>query len=105
MPPPNDDNTAAVLNPLRHGLSARTIAIPGVEDHGDWLNFRDAILESLAPDGALEHELAGTVAECLWRRRRVARAEQQAVEVRVRRDNIKDWHQELMTGAAVRPAR
>jgi hypothetical protein len=83
-----NQNNAAVLNPLRHALSARTVAIPGLEDHGDWLNFREAIMQSLDLADALEHELGATIAECLWRRRRVARAEQQAVAVRRRRDEL-----------------
>src|SRR5207249_4531989 len=38
----------------------------------DWEAHRAGIAQSLAPAGALESELAGRVALCLWRLRRVA---------------------------------
>ena len=80
--------TTPAVNSLKHGLTARTIAIPGLEEHGDWLNFRDAILDSLVPDGALETELAMRIAELFWRGRRVARAEQQCVDARRRAQGV-----------------
>jgi hypothetical protein len=78
------------LNSVRHGLSARTLAIPGLEKHGDWLKFRDAIVLSLAPEGELERELALCVAEGLWRRRRIARHEQHLIDIERKRDAVKD---------------
>ena len=75
------------VNSLKHGLTARTIAIPGLEEHGDWLNFREAILDSLVPDNALETELAMRT-ELFWRLRRVARAEQQSVDARRRAQGV-----------------
>ena len=98
-PKPEPATERAIAN-LRHGLAARTIAIPGLEEHGDWLNFRDRIIQSLTPDGDLEVELALCIAECLWRRRRIARHEQHLVATERDRDGAKQaWkeHEEKIT--------
>jgi hypothetical protein len=58
-------------NALRHGLAAVVPVIPG-ERAEDWQVFRSAIVESLAPFGAFEEELAERVALASWRLRRVA---------------------------------
>jgi hypothetical protein len=58
-------------NALRHGLRADLPVLPG-ERAEDWEAHRDGILRSLAPADALEAELAGRVALCLWRLRRAA---------------------------------
>jgi hypothetical protein len=72
---------------LRHGLSGRTIAIPGLEDGDEWLAFRDRIVESLEPVGDVELELASAIAEGFWRRRRIARHEQHLVAIERQRDD------------------
>src|SRR5262245_21582907 len=58
-------------NALRHGLRSELPVLPG-ERAEDWEAHRAGIVQSLAPAGALEAELAGRVALCLWRLRRVA---------------------------------
>ena len=84
----------AALNNLRHGLRSRSLAIPGLEEHADWVRYRDRVLENLEPEGELETELATIVAECSWRRRRVARHEHHLVQVERERDTLKDGWQE-----------
>jgi hypothetical protein len=61
-------------NALRHGLGSALPVLPG-ERPEDWQAHEAGVLQSLAPVGALERELAGRVALCLWRLRRVARYE------------------------------
>src|SRR5262245_133704 len=58
-------------NALRHGLRSELPVLPG-ERAEDWEAHCTGIVQSLAPAGALETELAGRVALCLWRLRRVA---------------------------------
>lgn len=61
-------------NALRHGLGSALPVLPG-ERAEDWQTHEAGVLESLSPVGALERELAGRVALCLWRLQRVARYE------------------------------
>src|SRR5262245_23337762 len=61
-------------NALRHGLRSDLPVLPG-ERAEDWEAHRQGILASLVPAGALEEALAGRVALCLWRLRRVAQYE------------------------------
>ena len=95
------------FNSIRHGLTARTIVIPGLEDHAAWVKLRDGIVASLEPEGELETEFAVCIAECAWRRRRVARHESQLVDVERRRDSARDdWDErkkELAAGDTPRP--
>jgi hypothetical protein len=57
-------------NAIRHGLRSELPVLPG-ERLKEWEQYREGILLSLAPVGTLEEELAGRVALCLWRLRRV----------------------------------
>jgi hypothetical protein len=61
-------------NALKHGLTAEQVTIEG-EQARDFEAFRDDILESLRPQGAIEEQLAERVALCWWRLRRVYRME------------------------------
>jgi hypothetical protein len=61
-------------NALRHGLGSALPVLPG-EQPEDWQGHETGVIQSLAPAGALERELAGRVALCLWRLRRVAHYE------------------------------
>lgn len=80
------------LNSLRHGLHASTLAVPGLEDPADWIAFRDGVMEGLAPEGELESELARCVAECSWRKRRVARHEHQLITSERERESLRaEW--------------
>src|SRR5687768_1731541 len=65
---------AAARNALVHGLTARLILLPG-EDPREYRRFARRILDELAPDGALQEELAGEVVDLSWKLRRVPGAE------------------------------
>jgi hypothetical protein len=69
-----EGKAASSKNALRHGLAAVVPVIPG-ERAEDWQEFRSAIVESLAPFGAFEEELAERVALASWRLRRVVACE------------------------------
>jgi hypothetical protein len=59
-------------NALKHGImSPHPVIIEGMETMAGWQRFLDGIVESLAPEGDLEHELAERIAFLLWRLRRV----------------------------------
>jgi hypothetical protein len=57
-------------NAVSHGMRSLTPVLPN-EKPKEWETHRDGIIESLAPAGRLEEELAERVALCLWRLRRV----------------------------------
>ncbi len=63
------ENTRAVT----HGITSVSPVIPGVEDPRDWEAHLEGILESLLPEGRLEHVLARRVALSLWQLNRVDR--------------------------------
>lgn len=69
-------------NSLTHGITAKAVVLPGIEDPSDWEVHCDGVLESLMPVGYLETELAERVAMLLWRLRRVQRYEQTATSTR-----------------------
>ena len=80
--PKSDAGRAAVrLNALRHGIFADSPVVAGLEDEGDWQEHLQGTLDSLVPQGHLEQELAQRIALLLWRLRRVARYERQAIEI------------------------
>jgi hypothetical protein len=58
-------------NALSHGLRAELPVLPG-ERAEDWEVHRAGVFRGLSPVGTLEEALAGRVALCLWRLRRVA---------------------------------
>jgi hypothetical protein len=64
----------AKLNALHHGLRSLEVVAPG-EPPEAWEIHRAAVLEDLAPAGAVEAALAEQVAAKLWRLGRVARHE------------------------------
>lgn len=87
---PNSDTgkTAIMHNSLRHGLTAAAIVLPS-ESQDYWAAFHDDLLVRFDVDGPAETALASRVAELLWRLRRAARAEAQAISVdQMRRDAI-----------------
>jgi hypothetical protein len=61
-------------NALKHGLTAEQVTMEG-EEPQQFEAFRDDILESLSPQGAIEEQLAEQIALCWWRLRRVYRME------------------------------
>jgi hypothetical protein len=77
---PNTPEGKAIvaMNSVKHGLRTQAIIIPDVEAEEDWIDLRESILDTLVPADPLEECLAHRVAECLWRLRRVTRAELRA---------------------------
>ena len=68
---PKTPETKAIsaMNALRHGMTGQVNLMPG-EDREAHDNFCAAIVESLAPEGALEIQFAQSVAEDNWRANR-----------------------------------
>jgi hypothetical protein len=66
-------------NATRHGIRSPAPVVPGVEKLEDWEEFRDGILEDLAPLGSLELALAERVALLSWRLHRVTRYETETI--------------------------
>ncbi len=58
---------------VTHGITSANPVIPGVEDPRDWQDHLEGILESLQPEGRLEHVLARRIALSLWQLTRVDR--------------------------------
>jgi len=83
-------------NGARHGLYAVDPALPGLERRETWEAHREGVLRSLSPDGYLEEVFAERVAFLLWRLRRVARYEREAV--------LASWKKAEETFSASRPA-
>ena len=64
------------LNAVRHGLTAKAVVIPGVENLKKFRAFRAGILKDLAPEGEIANALADLIVLVLWRLRRPVRHEQ-----------------------------
>ena len=58
MPTTEAGKAVSALNSIQHGILAQTAAIPGVERLEDWQAHRQGLIDSLAPEGALELCLA-----------------------------------------------
>jgi hypothetical protein len=75
---PRTPNGKAVAsrNATRHGImSPHPVIIETMETIEDWEAHLDGIVANLAPEGALEDDLARRIAALLWRLRRVTRFE------------------------------
>ena len=57
-------------NALTHGLTATQVVIPG-ETPADYSALRDRLMSEIAPQSALEEDLADRLATTLWRLRRI----------------------------------
>jgi hypothetical protein len=80
-------------NASKHGIRSPRPIVTAFESEGAWKAHREAILESLSPEGGMEEALAERVALNLWRLNRVTvyetesiAAEQEAVYEAVRKD-------------------
>ena len=69
-----EDKAASSGNALTHGLTARTVLLPG-EDPEEYRRLRGSMIAELRPEGALEFELVEQIVSVLWRMRRVPVAE------------------------------
>ena len=66
-------------NAARHGIRSPAPVVPGVEKPEDWEEYRDGMLEDLAPLGSPELALAERVATLAWRLHRVTRYETETI--------------------------
>jgi hypothetical protein len=58
-------------NATKHGILSLRPVVAHFESEQSWQRHREAILESLAPEGGLEEALAERVALCSWRLNRI----------------------------------
>ena len=65
----------SALNALRHGLTSKTVILPG-EDLETYQKFRDDFFADLNPKGELEQQLAFTLVNTQWRANRCRAFEQ-----------------------------
>ena len=66
-PSTREGKEVARWNATRHGIRSPAPVVPGVEKAEDWEEFRDGMLEDLAPLGSLELALAERVTLLSWR--------------------------------------
>ena len=94
-PSTSEGKAIVSLNPMRHGLRAAALVIPGVESEDEWSRFHDDVLASLAPEGAVERALASRIAELMWRIRRVPYAEQSFIAEEQRRIDTSEYRRAM----------
>ncbi|MBI5289477.1 MAG: hypothetical protein HY873_10955, partial [Chloroflexi bacterium] len=75
--PAPEATSRARFNSLRHGLTARSIILPG-ESEEEWERLRDDYLLAWLPVGPAETNTTLRLAELAWRLARVAVAERAA---------------------------
>jgi len=66
-------------NATKHGILSLRPVVAHFESEQSWQRHREAILESLAPEGGLEEALAERVALCSWRLNRVIAYETESI--------------------------
>ncbi len=78
-PSTREGKEVARWNSTRHGIRSPAPVVPGVEKPEDWEEYREGILEDLAPRGSLELALAERVALLSCRLHRVTRYETETI--------------------------
>lgn len=73
-----EGKAAVARNATRHGIFAAVPVLPG-ESPDEWAAHRAGVVESLAPAGLLEVNLAERAALLLWRLQRLARYEAETI--------------------------
>jgi len=68
----------SAMNAVAHGITAKCLLV-GTESEAAWLAHRESVVAAIAPETAIETELAERVAVQLWRLRRVPRFEAKAL--------------------------
>jgi hypothetical protein len=64
---------------LRHGAWSKAVVLPG-EDPGAFEHLHRALMREWRPTGPAEHDAVLTLAKCLWRKRRIERLREDAVD-------------------------
>lgn len=77
-PRTEDGKTVSSMNALKHGLTASAPLLPG-ESREEYQAFVDGIVSELEPVTVLQSSMALNIATKLWRLRRVAKVEAEAV--------------------------
>jgi hypothetical protein len=85
------------LNAVKHAILSPAPVVPGLEDAAEWEAHLAGVLQSLAPEGYLETELARRIAGLQWRLRRVERYETE----RVAAGELADGKADKLVGAVV----
>ena len=70
---------AVSFNASTHGIRSPRPVVTAFESESAWKAHRDAIMESLAPEGGMEEALAERVALCSWRLNRVTVYETESI--------------------------
>jgi hypothetical protein len=81
-PKTSEGKARAAPNALRHGLRAQKYLVLPEEDAAEFADLETALLEELAPVGALQTVLAQRVAVAAWRLARADRIEVELFEER-----------------------
>ena len=92
------------LNPVKHGVFAQTPVLPLVEDENDWLRLRQDVLDWFGLEGEFPGSLGERVAMLIWRLKRAARMETEAV--RHYQDDVpEDWRASMQMAGMTIPDR
>ena len=67
------------FNASTHGIRSPRPVVTAFESESAWRTHRDAIIESLAPEGGMEEVLAERVALCSWRLNRITVYETESI--------------------------
>ncbi len=67
------------FNASTHGIRSPRPVVTAFESESAWRTHRDAIIESLAPEGGIEEALAERVALCSWRLNRITVFETESI--------------------------
>ena len=57
-------------NATKHGLLSAGVILPGVETESEWKAHQEAVIRDLAPEGAMQRDLAERIADLAWRLKR-----------------------------------
>ena len=77
-------------NATRHGVLANTPVLPLVENEQDWQRLRQDVLDWFGLEGEFQESLGERVAMLIWRLKRAARMETEAVR-HYQQDVPEDW--------------
>ena len=73
-PKTDEGKAASSQNSLKHGLTAKTVLLPG-EDPAEYQSFTQGMTADLAPANSIESSLAQELIDLQWRLQRVPRLE------------------------------
>jgi hypothetical protein len=80
------------LNALKSGFFSTDIVVPAAGERvEDFERFKDAVWDSVQPQGALEEILVNDLAENYWRRQRVRRSEAGDTQMRLENHRTHQW--------------